>query len=112
VTTSHTIEVIFGQTTGVDPRSQEFALSRVWPTPSSGRTSAEFSLAREAKVRLSVLDVAGHVVKVLADGTFGPGKHQAQWDGRMNGGPAAPGVYFMRYDVVGRQFVQRLVIVR
>ena len=111
VTAPHTIVGIFGQTAGVETLPQQFALSRPWPNPAYGRsTQIEFAVASEARVRLSIVDVTGRDVRTLAEGAFPPGRYHVTWDGRSGSDRAAPGVYFVRYSVPGREFVQRLVL--
>ncbi len=90
----------------------EFSFDRVWPTPSSGAVHASFSLPREAHARLSVLDLLGREVAVLADGVMPVGRHSRTWDARTRGGAAPAGIYFMRLAVDGRTWVRRLVLTR
>jgi len=112
VTRPHTIIALFGQTTGVGATPLEFSLGRPSPNPARGRASFEFAVARTAKVRLSVLDVTGHEVAVLAEGTFSPGRYPMTWDGLTAGNRAAPGVYFLRYQKPGGDHIQRLILMR
>jgi flagellar hook assembly protein FlgD len=46
-----------------------------------------------------VYDVAGRIVRTLADGTLASGRHEQTWDGRDEAGKTvAAGVYFVRLD--------------
>src|SRR5205085_12040790 len=68
---------------------REFALAPVRPNPSAGAIDVRFDVARETRVRLTVIDVTGREVARLADGAFAPGRHTVHW-----GGDATPaGVY-------------------
>jgi len=49
---------------------------------------------------------------VLADGEYTAGRYRAQWDGIGTQGKVAMGVYFLRYQVAGQHFTQRVVISR
>jgi hypothetical protein len=90
----------------------EFALKRISPNPSRGLTRVEFTLAREAEVRLSVVDLQGREVAVLAQGVHRPGSHVATWSGEGNRGPSPTGLYFVRYRVAGQTVTERLALTR
>jgi hypothetical protein len=89
----------------------DLALERVWPTPSSGTVHVSFALPRAAHARLSVLDLQGREVAILADGDLAPGLHERAWDARAGSRPSAAGVYFARLSVEGRHLVQRIALV-
>jgi flagellar hook assembly protein FlgD len=56
-----------------------------------------------------VLDAGGRRIAAL-DGTFGAGRHQWQWDGRLAGGSrVSAGLYFVRLTTPYGDRVQRLV---
>jgi hypothetical protein len=90
----------------------QLALSSVAPNPTEGPTTVAFTLASETKVRVSVMDVMGREVAVLASGTLPAGRHDARWDGRGRQGAAPTGMYFMQLDAAGRTFVKRFVLAR
>jgi hypothetical protein len=95
-----------------DDRVGEFALENAAPNPASGTLRISYALAREARIRLEVLDVQGRVVATLADGTFSSGRHEATWSGAANGGMARSGMYFVRLLVPGKSFVRRVALTR
>ncbi|MBZ0266840.1 hypothetical protein K8I85_01670 [bacterium] len=68
------------------------------PNPFRAGTSISFFVERERRVDLSIVDVGGRRVADLASRTFPPGEHAVPWDGRIDGAPAAPGVYFVVMD--------------
>ena len=90
----------------------EFALSRVTPNPSNGPTRIDFAVARPASVRVSVVDAQGRTIAVVADGLYRPGRYQATWTGQSDLGPVPVGIYFIRYQVAGKNLVRRLVLTR
>ncbi len=90
----------------------EFALARISPNPTSGPTNIDFSLSHETTVRLSVMDVMGREVAVLAQGSYRAGHYQASWNGRTEHGNAPTGFYFVRLTVPGRTFSRQLVLTR
>jgi len=65
------------------------------PNPSAGRTALTMRLARGGRATLAIVGVDGRRVRELARGTFAPGPHTFEWDGRDDAGrPVAPGVFF------------------
>ncbi|MCC6350407.1 MAG: hypothetical protein IT347_12540 [Candidatus Eisenbacteria bacterium] len=81
--------------------------------PSSAGVTLRFSLASPARVRLEVLDCAGRLVRVLAEGGQGAGAHAVRWDGSgPQGGAVAPGLYFARLTAPGAMLTRRIARLR
>ncbi len=73
------------------------AAPRLTPNPFNPRTEFSLDLPTAGPVRLDVLDVRGRMIAVLFDGQSAGGSLRASWDGRDDGGQAAPGgVYLFR----------------
>ncbi len=89
-------------------------LGPCYPNPFNPQTVIPFSLPRAADVDLTVFDVRGRRVRVIADGGFAAGSHQMRWDGADAAGRAcAAGTYFARLRVDGQTVTTRgLVLVR
>jgi hypothetical protein len=88
-------------------------LAAPYPMPFTSNTTVAFWLSRPSQVSLAVFDVQGRLVRSLAEGNYGAGGHQVQWDGR--GAPAClvePGVYFLRCSSPLGQTSRRVVIVK
>jgi hypothetical protein len=99
--------------TGGDPLAgtpRFFALGQNSPNPCGGITSISFSLPVASRVKLSVYNITGQLVKTLVDGQAGAGHHSTAWNGRDQGGQAAAtGIYFYRMEAAGadgRRFAQ------
>jgi hypothetical protein len=107
VTAPHKIKALFGQTTAVRDIPKEFGLSAAWPNPSKGDASFSYAVAKESDVKLSIVDVTGRVIDVLAQGTVEPGRYTVKWGGRPS---VAAGMYFVRFDAAGQRFTRRLII--
>jgi hypothetical protein len=88
----------------------EFALSPTVPSPSSGRIRVGFALPYDTEVRLSVVDLQGREVALLARGHWQRGRHLVIWDGQSERAKAPAGIYFVRYEAGGRSFVRRAVL--
>jgi len=89
----------------------DFELAPVQPNPLRGAGRIGFALPSASRVRLSVMDVQGREVAVLAEGVFEAGRHQVRWDG-ASAGQVGPGLYFVRLSVAGRSLVRRTVVTR
>jgi hypothetical protein len=69
-------------------------------------------VGRRERVRLSVVDVAGREVDLLADGVMAPGRYSAVWDGHHAGTPLPAGLYLLRWESPGSVMNRRIVLVR
>lgn len=98
-----------------DPRGEapftELALASITPNPNRGEALVSWTLPAEAWVRLSIHDIQGREVEVLATGSYPPGRHDVAWRAGRSGGGAA-GVYFVRLQTPGRTLVRRMVVIR
>jgi FlgD Ig-like domain len=82
------------------------------PNPFNPSTTIAFSLAGQQQVRLRVFDVAGRLVKTLADGSFEAGRHEFVWSGGDDADrQVASGVYLYRLDTREGSEVRRMVLV-
>jgi hypothetical protein len=88
------------RSTGLDERFRDSpVLYGCYPNPFNPETRIAFSVPARQRVRLTVYDVSGRLVRELADGVFEPGNQFVVWDGRTDGGAAAAsGVYFCRFE--------------
>lgn len=95
-------------------------LAPVWlalsagPNPSRGAVSVRLALpADERSVRVTVHDVAGRELAVLASGALPAGRHDWSWDGRdRRGGPVAAGLYLIRVAAGEQVRSSRVVLSR
>jgi hypothetical protein len=84
------------------------------PNPFNPATSIRFDLARSGRVRLSIRDVGGRVVRLLVDREMPAGSgHEATWDGLdARRQPAASGVYFVRLDADDTQLTRKILMLK
>jgi hypothetical protein len=92
--------------------SAGFAIGAVRPNPAAGEAGVEYSVGHEARVRITVLDLAGREVAILADGVRSAGGYRASWAGTVAGGRAPAGMYFMRYEADGTTLLRRFVLLK
>ena len=73
----------------------ESGLGNPFPTPFNAEVTIPFALAEAGPVRISIYNLMGQQVRVLADGWLTAGAHRVRWDGRTaEGAEAASGVYW------------------
>lgn len=86
-------------------------LAAAAPNPGRGPVRMDFGLERAGSVTLSIYDVSGRLVRVLARGTLGAGAHTRQWDGRDEAGRTlAAGVYIAKLQVADRSLTEKVVL--
>jgi subtilisin family serine protease len=90
----------------------EFGLAPVAPNPTPGNARIEFWLPHQAPIRLSILDLQGREVAVLAEGPQGAGRSQATWNGTLDERLAAPGLYFVRLQTPVGSLSRRVAVTR
>jgi hypothetical protein len=72
-------------------------LHQNYPNPFNPRTMIPFSLERNCRVTLTVIDEKGRLIKTLVDRELKPGLYLATWNGRDRHGTAVrAGVYYYR----------------
>lgn len=80
----------------------ELCLLGVTPDAAGGRVFIEVLLHRRCQLRVGVYDLAGGLVRSLADGRVPPGHRKLVWDGRDDAGRVVePGLHqvLVRGDV-------------
>ena len=86
-------------------------ISRAAPNPSRGGTEIVYSLAVPGRVRLTIFDVNGRMVRTLVDGSEGAGDHAARWNGRDDRGrEVSPGVYSYRLEGAGARESGKVIV--
>jgi hypothetical protein len=83
------------------------------PNPFNPATSIGFELPAPADVRLTIYDIQGRVVRLLASGRRAPGAYEIMWDGRNALGQAVgSGVYLYRLEVDDWQRTRKMLLIR
>ncbi len=74
-----------------------YRLSQNYPNPFNPSTRIAFSADNDSRVRVTVYDILGREVTVLADGDYSPGIYSVEWDGmNSSGSPMPSGAYYVR----------------
>ncbi len=86
----------------------EFGVMSVYPNPFNPETVARFELRDASQIRLTIYDIAGREVAVLADGWHPAGTHQVVWDASA----MASGVYFARLQAGANSRTAKLLLMK
>ena len=83
------------------------------PNPFNPLTTIRYDLPANARVRLSIIDVAGKRVRTLVDEQQTAGSRSTIWNGRDDAGRAvASGVYFYVLDAGKDRLTRKLVLLK
>lgn len=83
-------------------------LLAVSPVPFNPATSVKYYLPDSRNVRLSVYDVSGRLIEVLAQGIKPAGEHVVEW----NAGGLSSGVYFYLFEAGDYRVTRKVVLLR
>ena len=73
----------------------DFKLEQNYPNPFNPSTTINFIMTKAGQIRLSVYNLLGQEIKVLANGEFLTGSHKVKWNGTDNAGNnVSSGIYF------------------
>lgn len=90
--------------TGIEPISnvvpQKFGLNQNYPNPFNPTTSIRFDVPKASFVKITVYDISGRELEVLAAENVMPGEYEVDW----NASAYSSGVYF--YSISTDDFVQ------
>jgi len=88
-------------------------LDAAYPNPFNPSTTLAFSIAEPGHLRLSIHDVAGRELVVLADGHHEAGRRELQWDGRDAAGHVqASGVCFADFRAGEHRARRKLLLLK
>lgn len=107
------IRVIFSGTVAIEasPRQNHpysLELLQNYPNPFNPTTTITFMLDRPGPAKLTVYDLMGRVVKVLADQGYATGMHTVSFDAES----LAAGIYVYRLEASGRRIQKKLLLLK
>ncbi|MXY49478.1 MAG: S8 family serine peptidase [Gemmatimonadetes bacterium] len=83
------------------------------PNPFAGSTDIRFELTATTWVNVTIYDLLGRRMRVLADRMLGPGRYALPWNGRDDDGRAVPsGVYLYRMTAGGIEQRGKMLLLR
>lgn len=88
-------------------------LQRPYPNPFNPTVKFEFTLKEPGKVRLSIYDIRGHLIRDVVNEALPTGRYERTWQGEdRQGRQMASGVYFARMQADGQCWTHRMVLVK
>lgn len=88
-------------------------LSQNYPNPFNPTTTIRFQLPKSCKVRLSIYDISGKLVKTLVDSPKEDGYHSVIWDGKDKTDRNVPsGLYLYRIEIEGFSWTKRMILLK
>ncbi|RMG70960.1 MAG: DNRLRE domain-containing protein [Bacteroidetes bacterium] len=85
----------------------------IYPNPTAGFAQIELTLPEATPVHLSVLDLQGRTVRVLAERPLAAGQHTLTWSGvDAAGHPLPAGMYLISVRTVQGELTNRLGLIR
>jgi hypothetical protein len=85
-----------------------YTLEQNYPNPFNPETEISFSILSRSIVSLSVFDMLGREVAVLAKGELAAGAHKQRW----NASGCASGVYFCRLIAGNYNATRKLILAK
>ena len=83
-------------------------LNEAYPNPFNPSTNIEFGLSDDADVNVTVYDIAGREMAVLAQGQFSKGFHNVIW----NAADQPSGIYFVTVSTQSETQTQKLMLIK
>ncbi|MBN2279099.1 MAG: T9SS type A sorting domain-containing protein [Candidatus Marinimicrobia bacterium] len=72
----------------------KFQLGSAYPNPFNPSTTIRFAIAEEAKVKITIYDMAGNLVNTLTDHDYTTGHYEVLWNAMdFNHNPVSAGIY-------------------
>ncbi|MDP6533363.1 MAG: choice-of-anchor Q domain-containing protein, partial [Candidatus Marinimicrobia bacterium] len=97
----------------VPPLPQVYSLHQNFPNPFNPSTTIRYDLPEDAFVRLTVYDIRGREVAVLANGMKAAGYQTVVWNGRDSRGiPASAGIYFLRINTPAFHATKKMMLLK
>ncbi len=95
------------------PAARPELLGLAHPNPFYDLTRVPFHVDHDERVRISVYESAGRLVRRLTDERWPRGDHFVIWDGRDGSGRlVSAGVYFLRLEDRAARFQRKVVVFR
>jgi len=88
--------------------ANESKLFPPFPNPANPSTTVQFSLKEPAEITITVFNIRGRAVKILADKPYAAGLWEIPWQGENNyGQQVASGMYIIQLKTTTAQHTQK-----
>ncbi len=111
------IDKMLGRATGITAKPgtvpSAYDLAQNYPNPFNPSTRIAFTLPAAGATRLSVYNMLGQEIAVLANGTYQAGTHEVVWNGCDSRGTAMPsGVYMYRLKSGESMHAKKMILMK
>jgi len=90
-----------------------FSVSDNYPNPFNPRTQFTVSLPKMSHIVVTIYDISGRQVALLAEGDYNAGQYRMEWDGMMGMNAAAPsGVYLLVVQAGDHVFKNKMIMMK
>ncbi len=90
-----------------------FGMDGNYPNPFNPMTLISFSIPQDGTAVIEVLDLRGHMLRTVFDGSLTAGQHEVRWDGQDDKGrDLASGMYLARLRSQGRTATHKMLLAR
>ncbi|MCB9068376.1 MAG: T9SS type A sorting domain-containing protein [Calditrichae bacterium] len=77
----------------------KFQINQNYPNPFNPSTNIEYAIPYQNRVRVTIYNILGQMVRKLVDEPQQPGKYKVLWNGRNdNGNQVASGTYILKFE--------------
>lgn len=95
------------------PKNDIIVLRNNHPNPVDNYTEIEFTLGQFLDLSITIYNLIGEPVKVIAKGRFAKGNHKVVWHGKDEGNNLVPnGIYFYRLESKKGVAIKQLTVLR
>lgn len=92
---------------------RDFTLFQNHPNPFNPETEIRYRMSRQERIRISVHDLRGRLVKILVDQVQAPGIHTVSWNGTdRSGRDVSTGIYFYSIRSGGQVLTRKMTLAR
>tara|TARA_Y100000768_G_scaffold136726_1_gene101781 strand:- start:7107 stop:13079 length:5973 start_codon:yes stop_codon:yes gene_type:complete len=92
---------------------EEFDLIGCYPNPFNPNINIQFSVPEIANVKVDIYDIAGRIVKSLANESMDPGIVDISWNGISDEGTLlSSGIYFIVLDMNNSTFIEKVTLLK
>ncbi len=93
--------------TSVNEINQADYMVKVFPNPAGGQVTVAYSLLKPSEVKIDLLDVVGKQITRIQPATMQP---QGSYSPLLSTGDLAPGIYFVKLSIDGREATIKLFV--
>ena len=92
---------------------REYSLAQNYPNPFNPSTVIDFTLSKQSEIELTIYNMLGRRVKILAQGKHSAGEHRVVWDGTgMDHSRVASGIYLYRLTGEGFSEEKKMILIK